>query len=117
MKPAVLSPARRSRSRCSIIRRISACVPVMKTLPLARLYLSSREALARSIIDRLLAQPLDSGTRFDSRLGGARRAVPTVRSADPTVRSAVPVRFRTERLGEKVDEHACLGGEVAPVRI
>ena len=49
MKPAVLSPARRSRSRCSIIRRISACVPVRKTRPLSRVYLSSSEAcVARS---------------------------------------------------------------------
>src|SRR3954464_15937784 len=117
MKPAVFSPARRSRSRCSIIRRISACVPVMKTLPLARVYLSSREALARSVIDRLLAQSLDSRTRFDSRLRSALRAVRTVRSAIPTVRSAVPIRFGTERFGEEVDEHAGLGGQVAPVRI
>src|SRR3954465_9793553 len=124
MKPAVFNPARRSRSRCSIIRRINAWVPVMKTLPLARVYLSSREALARSVIDRLLAQSLDSRTRFDSRLRSAlravrtvRSAVPTVRSAVPTVRSAVPIRFGTERFGEEVDEHAGLGGQVAPVRI
>ncbi len=45
--PAVLRPAARSRSRCSIIRRISACVPVMKTRPRSSVYLSSREALAR----------------------------------------------------------------------
>ena len=46
-KPAVLSPAARSRSRCIIGRRTSACVPVRKTRPESRVYLSSSEALAR----------------------------------------------------------------------
>src|SRR3990167_6708319 len=41
MKPAVFSPAARSRSRCSMGRRISAWVPVRKTRPAWRGYLSS----------------------------------------------------------------------------
>src|SRR5574343_1221948 len=44
MKPAVFSPAARSRSRCSMGRRMSACVPVRKTRPELRVYLSSSVA-------------------------------------------------------------------------
>src|SRR5688572_23842114 len=43
MKPAVLSPAARSRWRCNIARRTSAWVPLRKTRPEASLYLSSSE--------------------------------------------------------------------------
>src|SRR5882672_54502 len=42
MKPAVFRPAARSRVRCSMGRRTSAWVPVMKTRPDCRVYLSSR---------------------------------------------------------------------------
>src|SRR5262252_3475893 len=42
MNPAVFRPAARSRARWSMGRRTSACVPVMKTRPDFRVYLSSR---------------------------------------------------------------------------
>src|SRR5262245_32826584 len=42
MKPAVLSPAARSRTRWSIGKRTSAWVPVMKARPEGSAYLSSR---------------------------------------------------------------------------
>src|SRR6266852_3727315 len=42
MNPAVFRPAARSRTRCSIGRRTSACVPVMKARPDCSAYLSSR---------------------------------------------------------------------------
>src|SRR6267378_2552360 len=41
MNPAVFRPAARSRTRCSIGRRTSACVPVMKARPDCSVYLSS----------------------------------------------------------------------------
>src|SRR5262245_46184458 len=40
-KPAVLSPAAASRWRCMMRRRVSAWMPVRKTRPLSRAYLSS----------------------------------------------------------------------------
>src|SRR5262245_22179594 len=42
MNPAVFRPAARSRARWSMGRRTKACVPVMKTRPDFRVYLSSR---------------------------------------------------------------------------
>src|SRR5215467_7426218 len=42
MKPAVFRPAARSRACWSMGRRTRAWVPVMKTLPDCRVYLSSR---------------------------------------------------------------------------
>src|SRR5690606_25270872 len=50
MKQAVLRPARRSRWRCIIGRRTSACVPVRKIRPLSKVYLSSRETAASGIL-------------------------------------------------------------------
>ena len=49
MKQAVLSPAAMSRWRCIIGRRTSACVPVMKTRPVSRAYLSSSETAASAM--------------------------------------------------------------------
>src|SRR5438094_9718020 len=106
MKPAVFRPDLTSRSRCSSIRRISACVPVRKTRPRSSVYLSSSEAFARAAAELmfcLLAQPLDSGASLDSRLQCAGRLV--------------PIRFRAEGFGKKFDEGAGLCREEATMGV
>ena len=72
-KPAVLSPARRSRSRCISSRRTMACVPVMKTRSLVRSYLSSsvtfRSAVPGSAIARSSSGPAPAVGSSRSRPG------------------------------------------------
>ena len=93
--------AGRARAAASC-RRISACVPVRKTLPLLQVYLSSSE-------------PGD---------GGVDRASIAVLGACSTFRPCASLALLwsqygsgTERLGEIVDEHARLRRQVAPVRV
>src|SRR6267143_4256891 len=99
-------PALVSRSRCSSIRRISACVPVRKTRPRSSVYLSSSEAFAMSAAELmlcLLAQPLDSGASLDSRFQCAARLV--------------PIRFGAEGFGKKFDEGAGLRRQEATMGV
>src|SRR5690242_7847016 len=118
MNPAVFSPARWSRSRCRKASRRIAWMPVRNTLPRSRVYLSSRETLARvagstgafigQLLRARLAYPSDRSVAGGSPIGpGAARRVLRL----------VPIRLGAERFRQVIDENARLRGQVAPVRI
>src|SRR5574343_888594 len=90
MKPAVLSPAARSRSRCSMGRRISAWVPVRKTRPEVRVYLSSSVADSAQGRARLLIGCLHFvrlvGVVSDWATGGGGGSAPEDLSIGPGLR-------------------------------